>query len=244
MSLDELEAALGYGFTDRALLRTALCHASYKNEHPGEPADNERFEFLGDAVLDLVVGQRLMERWPQLSEGQLSVTRAQVVSEQGLADVAVSLSLGNWLLLGRGEERSGGRSKPSLLADAFEAIVAAVFLDAGFDRTRDVVTKLLHARIESVEFQGFFDFKTRLQEAVQERLKVSPMYQVVGEAGPDHDKRFTVAVLFAGREWARSTGRSKKEAEQAAAAAAHFQLEAADVGLLLREMGASKPPSR
>ena len=222
-----LEATLGYAFRDRSLLEQALRHASWCNEHPGERLDdNERLEFLGDAVLDLVVGHKLMTRYPQLREGQLSVTRAQVVSEAGLSEVAAQLGIGEWLLLGKGEEKSGGRTKPSILADAFEAILAAVYLDGGFDAAGGIVERLLAERIETVEFKGFYDFKTRLQETAQARLKATPTYRVVQEIGPDHDKRFVVQVSFEGQVWARAVGRSKKEAEQLAAAEAAFKLAA------------------
>jgi ribonuclease-3 len=227
-----LEAMLGYTFRDRGLLEQALRHASWCNEHSAAGLeDNERLEFLGDAVLDLVVGHKLMTRYPQLREGELSVTRAQVVSEAGLSEVAGQLGLGAWLVLGKGEEKSGGRTKASILADAFEAILAAVYLDGGFVAAVEMVDRLLAHRIETVEFKGFYDFKTRLQETSQARLKATPTYRVVQELGPDHDKRFVVAVTIGTDEWARAVGKSKKEAEQMAAADAHFRLEASDVGL-------------
>jgi len=228
----ELEAVLGYPFKDRALLERALRHARWCNEQQGERGeDNERLEFLGDAVLDLVVGHRLMTRYPQLREGELSVTRAQVVSEAGLSEVAGQLGIGRWLMLGKGEEKSGGRTKPSILADAFEAILASVYLDGGFEAANAMVNRLLAQRIETVEFKGFYDFKTRLQETSQARMKATPTYHVVQELGPDHDKRFVVAVNINNDEWARAVGKSKKEAEQMAAAEAHFRLEGSDVGL-------------
>jgi ribonuclease-3 len=227
-----LETMLGYTFRHRALLEQALRHASWCNEHAQDKLeDNERLEFLGDAVLDLVVGHKLMTRYPQLREGELSVTRAQVVSEAGLSEVAAQLGIGQWLTLGKGEEKSGGRTKPSILADAFEAILAAVYLDGGFDAAVELIGRLLAQRIETVEFKGFFDFKTRLQETAQARLKATPTYRVVQEIGPDHDKRFVVAVTIADDEWARAVGKSKKEAEQMAAADAHFRLEGSNVGL-------------
>lgn len=228
-----LESVLGYDFRDKALLARALRHASWCNEQPGPDRleDNERLEFLGDAVLDLVVGHRLMTRYPQLREGELSVTRAQVVSEAGLSDVARQLGIGAWLMLGKGEENSGGRGKSSILADAFEAIVAAVYLDSGFESAQQIVQRLLSHRIETVEFKGFYDFKTRLQETAQARLRATPKYHVVQELGPDHDKRFVVAVTIGEDEWARAIGKSKKEAEQMAAAEAHFRLEGSDVGV-------------
>lgn len=228
---EALEAVLGHTFRDRGLLEQALRHSSWCNEQPAQLEDNERLEFLGDAVLDLVVGHRLMTRFPQLREGQLSVTRAQVVSEAGLSEVAGQLGIGRWLLLGKGEEKSGGRMKPSILADAFEAILAAVYLDGGFAAAWALVGRLLAQRIDSVEPKGFYDFKTRLQETSQARLKATPTYRVVSELGPDHDKRFVVAVTIGDDEWARAVGKSKKEAEQMAAAEAHFRLEGSDVGV-------------
>ena len=226
-----LEAMLGYAFRERSLIEQALRHASWCNEHPAERLeDNERLEFLGDAVLDLVVGHKLMTRYPQLREGQLSVTRAQVVSEAGLSEVAAQLGLGEWLVLGKGEEKSGGRTKPSILADAFEAILAAVYLDGGFVAAWEFIERLLAQRIETVEFKGFYDFKTRLQETSQARLRATPTYRVVQELGPDHDKRFVVAVTIGTDEWARAVGKSKKEAEQMAAAEAHFRLEGSNIG--------------
>lgn len=230
-----LEAVLGYTFRDRALLEQALRHASWCNEQNrdanGRLGDNQRLEFLGDAVLALTVSQRLMVRFPDAHEGDLSVTRAQVVSEEGLSDVAGKLGFGNWLMLGKGEEKSGGRAKPKILADAFEAIVAAVYLDGGFEAANALVERLLTDRINSAEIKNFYDFKTRLQETAQARLKATPTYRVVQELGPDHDKRFVVAVTIGTEEWARAVGKSKKEAEQMAAAEAHFRLEGSDAGI-------------
>jgi len=235
--LAPLESILGYTFRDRGLLEQALRHASYCNEHGRDPSnsgrvgDNQRLEFLGDSVLSLTVSQRLMARFPDAHEGDLSVTRAQVVSEEGLSDVARKLGFGDWLLLGRGEEKSGGRGKPKILADAFEAIVAAVYLDGGFQAAWDLVERLLTERINAAEIKNFYDFKTRLQETAQARLKATPTYRVVQELGPDHDKRFVVAVTIGADEWARAVGKSKKEAEQMAAAEAHFRLEGSDAGI-------------
>jgi ribonuclease-3 len=171
-----------------------------------------------------------MSRFPDAHEGDLSVTRAQVVSEEGLSEVAKQLGFGDWLLLGRGEEKSGGRAKPKILADAFEAIVAAVYLDGGFDAANGLVERLLTGRILGAEIKNFYDFKTRLQETAQARLKATPIYKVVQELGPDHDKRFAVAVTIGEDEWGRAVGKSKKEAEQMAAAEAHFRLEGSDAG--------------
>jgi ribonuclease-3 len=228
--LKELEALLHYSFRDPSLLEMALTHRSYANEQPGRsPGDNEKLEFLGDAVLGLVVGHLLMDEYPELDEGQLSVTRAQVVSEGGLSDMAVEIGLGRWLQLGKGEEQTGGRHKPSILADAIEAVIAAVHLDGGFEAARALVERLVASRVEAFDFTSSVDFKTRLQERAQAYLKATPEYRVLGESGPDHDKTFEVCVLIQGREWARASGKSKKAAEQRAAAMAS--------GLLEREVG-------
>jgi ribonuclease-3 len=234
--LAELEQILGHRFQDLALLRTALTHRSYANERPDTVrADNERLEFLGDAVLDLVVGHMLMDAHPELDEGQLSVTRSQVVSEASLSDLAYQLGLGRFLYLGKGERRSGGQNKPSILADTLEAVIAAVYLDAGFDAARKLVARLFTTSVQTVEPTGFYDYKTRLQELAQARLKATPVYRVLGDSGPDHAKVFEVCVEINGREWGRATGSSKKRAEQLAAANAAFLLAGAD----LEEMGLS-----
>jgi len=229
--LTQLQARIGYTFHSGPLLETALTHPSWLQDHPEAKATNQRLEFLGDAVLSLCVGHRLMDRFPTAHEGDLSVTRSQVVSEAGLSEVALALDIGRWLQLGRGEEKSGGRTKPKLLADSFEAIVAAVYLDGGFAAAWALVERLLSARIAAAEIRNFYDFKTRLQETAQARLKATPTYRVVNELGPDHDKRFVVAVTIGNDEWARAVGKSKKEAEQMAAAEANFRLEGSDVGI-------------
>ena len=226
-----LETVLGYCFVDHELLARALRHPSWCNEQ-GEPRpdDNERLEFLGDAVLDLVVSHRVMTRYPKAHEGDLSVTRQQLVSEAALSEVAGELGLGKWINLGKGEEKSGGRVKPKILADMFEALIGAVYLDGGYPCAWEVVDRVLGSRIATVELKNFYDFKTRLQETAQARLKSTPTYRVVQEIGPDHDKRFVVAVTIGEEEWARAVGKSKKEAEQMAAAEAHFKIEGSDIG--------------
>ena len=228
----QLEAVLGYRFANQELLETALRHPSWCNEQPDpRPDDNERLEFLGDAVLDLVVSHRVMTRYPKAHEGDLSVTRQQLVSEAALSEVASELGLGQWIQLGKGEEKSGGRVKPKILADMFEALIGAVYFDGGYASAWDTVDRVLGGKIATVELKNFFDFKTRLQETSQARLKTTPAYKVVQELGPDHDKRFVVSVTIGEDEWARAVGRSKKEAEQMAAAEAHFRLEGSDVGI-------------
>ena len=213
-----LEQRLGHRFQDLRLLEQALTHKSYLNENPTSGrADNERLEFLGDALLGFVIGELLMEAFPGRSEGELSKTRAQIVNEVGLAEVALDIDLGQWLFLGRGEEQSGGRHKPSLLADACEAVMAAIYLDGGFSASIEAVRRLFGDRVLAIREAGNGDFKTRLQEEVQGRMRLQPRYQVVGESGPAHDKRFEVALYLGDREYARGAGRSKKEAEQRAA---------------------------
>jgi len=163
---------------------------------------------------------------PEHKEGELSMTRAEIVSEPGVADVALAVGLGEWLFLGRGEENTGGRKKPSILADALEAVIAAVFLDGGYEAAAQVVRRLFLPRLLSLDAPaGFTDFKTRLQERAQALHRETPKYKVTAEMGPDHDKFFEVIVTISGKNYAREGGRSKKEAEQRAAAAALFVLE-------------------
>jgi ribonuclease-3 len=220
-----LEGRLGHSFADPSRLESALTHKSFINENSecGRD-DNERLEFLGDAVIDLAVGHLLMEAYPGSPEGELSKQRAGVVSEAGLAEVARELGLGDWLFLGKGEEQSGGRRKPSVLADACEAVVAAVYLDAGFPAALRVVARLFAARIDEAHEAGQKDYKTRLQElTAQRRLRVS--YAVVLETGPDHDKTFEIVAIVGDKECARGRGKSKKEAEQRAAEQALHSLQ-------------------
>jgi ribonuclease III len=225
-TLEALEVALGYRFRDRRHLETALTHRSFANEQAEPIAHNERLEFLGDAVMSLVVGHFLMERFPNWSEGELSKARARLVSEAGLADLAQSFDLGSHLRLGRGENRTGGRTKPSLLADTTEAVVAALFLDAGFDATQDVLRRWFSGRIASVEFRlRARDAKTALQELVQGAHRHTPTYALLEATGPDHEKRFTVVLCVEDRPVATGTGHSKKDAEQNAAAALLARLE-------------------
>lgn len=216
-----LEARLGLALGDRATALAALTHKSYVNEHRDETglADNERLEFLGDAVIDLAVSHRLMERFPGAREGDLSKMRAAVVDEQGLSEMARALDLGSLLRLGRGEELTGGRRKASLLADAMEAVVAALYLGSGglapvlclIDRfLGDAFARAAAGTLDR-------DFKTQLQELSQSRLRATPRYRVVAEQGPDHSKTFQVETELRGEVVGRGAGRSKKDAEQAAA---------------------------
>src|SRR5512141_2242518 len=218
--VSELEARLGLGFAHRATAIAALTHKSYVNEHRDQTGllDNERLEFLGDAVLDLAVSHRLMERFPEAREGDLSKIRAAVVDEAGLALMARQLDLGALLRLGRGEELTGGRQKSSLLADAMEAVVAALYLGGGLEPVLALLDRFLgeaFARAAAGTLDR--DYKTQLQELAQSRLRASPRYRVVAEHGPDHSKVFEVELELKGEVIGRGTGRSKKDAEQAAA---------------------------
>jgi ribonuclease-3 len=219
--LDELEGRLGHRFRDRALLETALTHTSWLNESaaPGR-ADNERLEFLGDAVLALVTSDLLMAQLPAAAEGELSRARAALVSEGGLSRAAALLARGRFVLRGRGEEKTGGRSRPSILANALEALVGAVYRDAGLEAARGIAARLFQPVLGDVQRHARLDFKSRLPVRAPALGPAPPVYEVVAVSGPDHEKRFEVALTIAGRPWGRATGRSKKEAEQSAAAAA------------------------
>uniref|UniRef100_UPI001F595CDD ribonuclease III n=1 Tax=Anaeromyxobacter sp. SG17 TaxID=2925405 RepID=UPI001F595CDD len=215
-----LEARLGLAVGDRAIALAALTHKSYVNEHRDEAGltDNERLEFLGDAVIDLAVSHRLMDRFPGAREGDLSKMRAAVVDEQGLSEMARALDLGSLLRLGRGEELTGGRRKSSLLADAMEAVVAALYLGDGLAPVLVLIDRFLgeaFARAAAGTLDR--DFKTQLQELSQSRLRATPRYRVVGEHGPDHSKTFEVETDLRGEVVGKGAGRSKKDAEQAAA---------------------------
>ena len=215
-----LEARIGIALPDRPVALAALTHKSDVNEHRDERGlqDNERLEFLGDAVIDLAVSQRLMERFPGAREGDLSKTRAAVVDEQGLADMARALGLGTLLRLGRGEELTGGRHKASLLADAMEAVVAAVYLASGLEAVLGLADRFLgDAFARAIAGTLDRDYKTQLQELAQSRLRATPRYRVIAEHGPDHSKTFEVETDLRGEVVGRGAGRSKKDAEQAAA---------------------------
>lgn len=214
-----LEQRLAYIFEDKALALCAITHKSYCNEHKELPLeDNERLEYLGDAVVDLAIGHRLMERFPKADEGELSKLRALIVNEEGLGRIGRALGLGDVLLLGRGEELTGGRDKTSLIADALEAVIGALYLSSGMGAVMPFVDRVFAEALDGVaEGRQGQDYKSLLQEEGQSLFKASPRYRVVGETGPDHEKIFEVEVSIGAEVFARSTGRSKKEAEQAAA---------------------------
>lgn len=217
---------IGFRFREAALARQALTHKSWTNEHrEAGLGDNERLEFLGDAVLDLAVSERLMARFPEAPEGLLSKLRAAMVDEASLSELARQIGLGELLYLGKGEEASGGREKASLLADAFEAVVAAVYLQGGLRAVFRLVDRFFEeAFVEAEAGTVDRDFKTRLQEEVQRRQLPLPVYRVVEERGPDHQKTFVVEVQV-GETVFRSEGRSKKWAEQLGAKAALASIE-------------------
>ncbi len=223
-------SALGHNFRDLTLLRDALTHRSFANEQPVQaPRDNERLEFLGDAVLSLAASTLLWERFPEAKEGELTRLRADLVCEAALSELARGLRLGPALRLGKGEDRSGGRDKPRLLCCAFEACIAAVYLDGGLSAATDVVRHLFEPRL-SLPRLGQRDYKTRVQEVVQALGGATPRYTVVHTEGPDHARTFHVSCIAQERELGRGRGRSKTEAEQDAAREALAQLEAARAG--------------
>lgn len=217
--LSDLEETLNITFQDKALLRRALTHSSYLNENPDFPLeDNERLEFLGDAVLDFVTGEHLYHRFPEMSEGHLTSLRAALVRTETLARFAGQLELGRYLLLGRGEDESGGRDRQATLCAAFEALVGAIHLDQGLKTTVDFIATLIKPEIKRVlQARLDKDAKSLLQELSQGLLQLTPVYRTVAETGPDHAKEFTIEVLIGGKVYGRGVGRSKQAAEQEAA---------------------------
>jgi ribonuclease III len=229
-----LAQALGYAFRDPGLLARALVHRSAPNERPAAfPESNERLEFLGDAVLDLVVADALYRRFPDATEGALTRFKAALVSELALADVARDLGLGKYLVLGRGEEETGGRDKPSILSDALEAVLGAAYLDGGMPEAEALVMRLFGPGLAVVDQTGAprGDYKTALQEWTQARGLGLPAYRLEAADGPDHARRYTVIVALGGKPLASGQGPSKREAERLAARGALAELGAlADSG--------------
>jgi ribonuclease-3 len=229
--VEKLEEQLQYRFRDPQLLQHALVHRSFVHENPHlDQVDNETLEFLGDAVLSLAISQLLLERFPTYNEGDLSRLRSSIVNERELARVAFDLDLGNCLLLGKGEEMTGGRLKPSLLADSLEALLAAIYLDGGMEATIAVVKTLFREYLDSEQLDHPLktldkDYKTQLQELSQARFKLTPVYYLEAEEGPDHDKTFHMIVTLGGRVVAHGSGKSKKEAQQVAAQVALDKLD-------------------
>jgi len=224
---DGLEAKLGYRFKDPALLAHALVHRSWiAGKDIPYTENNERLEFLGDSILNMLVTEYLYEKFLDFPEGQMSKCKSAVVSGHALAQTSVLWDLGNYLRIGKGEARMGGRNKENILADAFEAILGAVYLDGGLDRVRDILVRFHFPRIESIVERGdFVNHKSALLEAMQSKSKPLPEYKVVRESGPEHHKIFDVEVLLDGVVYGCGSGISKKKAEQEAAGAALALLE-------------------
>ena len=225
--MEKLEEKLGYTFHDRRLLENALTHSSYANENKSKgETSNERLEFLGDSVLGMVVADHLYRTHPDMPEGELTRTRAALVCEDSLVEVAAQLELGQYLKLGRGEDAGGGRKRPSIQADAVEAVIAAVYLDGGIGSARKLITNFILTNNEREQEGAVRDFKTALQELVQRESGRVLSYRLMGESGPDHAKVFSVEVDLDGKPIGAGEGRSKKEAEQNAAKAAMARLRA------------------
>jgi len=216
---DTLATILGYSFNDQELILQAFRHPSYvyENDELGI-SDNQRLEFLGDAVISLAISHLLMESFPEMKEGDLSKYRASLVSESGLYHIARELHLGNYLLLGKGEEQTSGRKKPSIISDAFEALIGAIYLDGGFAEALRIIAKLFRPLLNKITLgESINDFKTELQEYSQDTFQSPPEYRVEKETGPDHNKIFYVSVYLKNKLMGRGKGKSKKEAEQKAA---------------------------
>ena len=208
-----LEKSLGYEFKDKKLITEALTHKSYK-----KPYDNERLEFLGDAVLDLVVGEYLYKKFSKSAEGNLSKIRASLVNETGFDKLARFLNLGQYILLSNAEENNGGREKSSLLSNAFEAIMGAIYLESGLEVVNAIAINLIEKNHKEISLDSLFsDYKTLLQELTQSLFGITPEYTVVASRGPDHQKEFEIAVSIQGKEYAKAIGKSKKIAQQEAA---------------------------
>jgi len=227
-ALQALCERLGYQFEQLELLQEALRHPSFTHENPHVGNHNQRLEFLGDAVVGLAVAEALIKRYPEAREGDLTRWRAALVSEKPMARVARRLGLGDHVMLGKGEDGGGGRSRSSLLCDAFEAVVGAAFLDGGLAAAREVVETVLGKQLDRVCAEQLSDHKSRLQERVQASCAMPPIYEVINATGPDHDRRFEVRILIGERAVCTGFGRSKKAAEQEAAKEALERLEGED----------------
>lgn len=215
--IEKLEEKINYKFTNRHLIYQALSHSSYANERKQPNGSNERLEFLGDSVLSIVVSDYLYKHLTDVAEGELTKLRASLVCEKSLHIFAKQIDLGEFLLLGRGEENTGGRERPSILADAFEAVIAAIYLDGGMEAARKHILRFMPDDLENGCKQAFRDFKTVLQEIVQKNPEEKVEYVLIGEEGPDHNKRFVVEVMLNSQVIGKGKGKSKKEAEQLAA---------------------------
>lgn len=222
----ETQQAIGITFCDLSLLQQAFVHSSYVNENPGfHLPDSERLEFLGDALLSFVVAEKLYHEFPQFGEGELTEIRVSLIREETLAQLAATLKLGDYLLLGKGEETSGGRKRQTNLADAFEALIGAIFLDQGMDAASDFILSKLFSQLDKVKAEGVGrNYKTLLQELTQIKYKQLPAYRVLEALGPEHAKGFTVEVALGDRVLGLGSGKSKKAAEMEAAHSAWEKL--------------------
>ena len=213
----EFEKKIGYTFENPLLLETAFTHSSYVNEGKHERENNERLEFLGDSVLSVLVAEHLYRSFPKKTEGELTKLRASLVCDHSLAEFAKRISLGDQLVMGKGEANSGGRTRLSNLEDAFEALVGAIYLDGGLEQALRFVLSFLPKKIDLAQSERLQDYKTQLQELIQQNPEEKLRYVMVGESGPDHDKRFSVEVCLNSNVIGRGSGKSKKQAEQSAA---------------------------
>ena len=215
--INELESKLNYKFKNAELLRNALTHSSFANEEHCKNGSNERLEFLGDSVLSIIVSEYIYKNFKDLPEGELTKLRASLVCEKALSGFAKELELGKYLLLGKGEAHNHGEQRPSILADAFEALLAAIYLDGGFEPARRHVLRFISEELTAGASDAFKDYKTLLQEVIQKNPEERLVYILTDESGPDHDKRFTVEVHLNSNVIGKGIGRSKKAAEQEAA---------------------------
>lgn len=216
--MNSLEKNLNYKFKNIRLLENALTHSSYANEVRSKASCNERLEFLGDSVLSIIVSEHIYKKFPNMPEGELTRLRASLVCEKALCAFSRELDLGSYLLLGKGEDKGGGRERDSILADAFEAVLAAIYLDGGMDAARKHVMNFVLREIKHADDEDSFkDYKTTLQEIIQRNPEESLTYKLIDEFGPDHDKQFVVEVLINSNVIGKGLGRTKKQAEQAAA---------------------------
>jgi ribonuclease III len=228
MTFDDLEKTIGVAFKDKALLRQAFYHRSYLNEDRSVKQSNERLEFLGDSVLSLLTSHYLYKTYPDFPEGILTNIRSGLVKTKSLCQISTNLKLGDLLFLSKGEEESGGRKNQSLLADVFEALLGAIFIDTGIENAKKFLEEHLFPQAKGlVENKAYIDFKSHLQEIVQEKIKISPTYRVFRSEGPDHDKTFWIEVVSEGNVLGTGSGKSKQEAEQAAARDALEKMNAA-----------------
>ena len=215
-SVAALQEKIGYKFKNEKLLLEALSHSSYANENKNLKS-NERLEFLGDSVLSIIVSDHIFKHFSHIPEGDLTKLRASLVCESALFDFAKKINLGDYILLGKGEEQTGGRERPSIVSDAFEAVIAAVYLDGGMETAREYVLSFIPEDITPKGSDAFHDYKTILQEVIKRNPEERVTYHLKSESGPDHDKHFTVQVMLNNNVIGEGTGRSKKTAEQAAA---------------------------